>query len=461
MSVYNVIVLGSGPGGYVAAIRSAQNGLKTAIVEKESLGGVCLNWGCIPTKSLIESATLMNSLPYMEKFGVRADLSNFSYANVQKESRASSDKLSQGVQFLLKSNGVDIIHDSGSVTASRQVKLAKNGQLLDANSIIIATGSREKEINGFPFDSKTILSSKDMLSISTLPKDIVIMGAGAIGVEFSYLLNIFGVSVTLVELLDHVLPAEDEETSILLEKELKKQGVTIMTSTKAKSCIVGQGNVSIILENAHKESTITAQTLMVAVGRQPNSENLGLEDVGVEIKHGFISSGEYYETNVPGIYAIGDVIGQPMLAHAASHQALIVADRLGGKRTERRMDNNLVPKAVYCEPQVASFGLSESQAKERALRIKVSRFPFRGCGKAVAVGKVDGFVKIIADSDSKEILGATIIGAQATEIIHELLLAKTSELLPEDIMRTVHAHPTFSEAVMESSRGLFDKYIHI
>ena len=460
MSSYDVIILGAGPGGYVAAIRAAQNGLKTAIIEKENLGGVCLNWGCIPTKSIIESANLMKSIPELEKFGVKADRSGFLYSNVQKESRAASEKLTKGVQYLLKSNGVDVIHDYGTINALKQVKLESNGQLLEAASIIIATGSREKEIRGFSFDGNRIISSKDMLALKDVPREMIILGAGAIGVEFSYLLNTFGVSITLVELLDHVLPAEDEETSVLLEKELKQQGIKIMTATKALSCSLEQDFISMQIEKDGIESVVKAQKLMVAVGRQPNSENIGLEDAGIQTIRGYINTGDYYETNIPGIYAIGDVIGQPMLAHVASHQALIVVDHLAGKNTGKKIDIDLVPKAVYCEPQVASFGLNERQAREKGLKVNVSRFPYRGCGKAVAIGKPEGFVKIVADSSTKEILGATIIGVQATEIIHELLLAKTSELVPEDIMRTIHAHPTISEAVMEASRGLFDKSIH-
>ena len=461
MSSYDVIVLGSGPGGYVAAIRAAQNGLKTAIVEGDALGGVCLNWGCIPTKALIESATLLQSIPDLERFGIKTDRSGFSYLNVHQGSRSASEKLSRGVQHLLKTNGVEIIRDYGSITASRHVRLVSTGKELEGSSIIIATGSREKEIPGFPFDGTTIVSSKDMLACTVLPKDIAILGAGAIGVEFSYILAAFGVSVTLIELMDHVLPAEDVEVSALLEKELKQRGINVMTATKAASCVVENGRAALTLVNEGGESRLSAEKLLVAVGRQPNTENIGLENSGIRTARGLVVTGDYYETNLPGIYAIGDVAGQAMLAHVASHQGILVADHIAKKPTEPRIEDSLIPKAVYCEPQVASFGLTEQQAQAKGLTVQVSRFPYRGCGKAVAVGKPEGFVKLVADSRTREILGASIVGTQATEIIHELLLAKTAELVPEDIMGTVHAHPTFSETAMEASRGLFDKAIHI
>ena len=461
MSSYDVIIVGAGPGGYVAAIRAGQNGLKSVIVEGDALGGVCLNWGCIPTKSLIESANLMRSIPDLERFGIKADRSGFSYPIVHKESRSASERLSRGVQHLLKANGVEIIHDYGEITASRKVRLASTGQLLEGASIIIATGSREKEISGFPFDGTSIVSSRDMLAMVELPKSIAILGAGAIGVEFSYILTSFGVSVTLIELMDHVLPAEDEEVSALLEKELKRKGIKVMTATKAASCTLSKDYATLTLMCDGKESKLNTQKVLVAVGRQPNSENIGLEAAGICTLRGFIVTNDYYETNVPGIYAIGDVTGQAMLAHVASHQGILVADHIAKKSTECRIDDALIPKAVYCEPQVASFGITEKQAQGKGLVVNVSRFPYRGCGKAVAVGKPEGFVKLVADSKTREILGASIVGMHATEIIHELLMAKTAELVPEDIMRTMHAHPTFSETAMEASRGLFDKAIHI
>jgi dihydrolipoamide dehydrogenase len=461
MSSYDVIVLGSGPGGYVAAIRAAQNGLKTAIVEGDALGGVCLNWGCIPTKSLIESATLMRSIPDLERFGIKADRGGFSYPHVHKESRSVSEKLSRGVQHLLKTNGVEILHDYGMITSARHLRLVSTGQELEGSSLIIATGSREKEIPGFPFDGSSIVSSRDMLACDALPKDIAILGAGAVGVEFSYILAAFGVSVTLVELMEQVLPSEDAEVSVLIEKALKRQGVKIMTATKALSCAVEQGRVRLTLANEGKETRLSTEKLLVAVGRQPNTENIGLESAGIRTSRGFVVTGDYYETNVPGIYAIGDIAGQAMLAHVASHQGILVADHIAKKTTGKRIDDAMIPKAVYCEPQAASFGLTEKQAREKGLEVRVSRFPYRGCGKAVAAGKPEGFVKLLADSKTREILGASIVGMHATEIIHELLLAKTAELVPEDITRTIHAHPSFSETVMEASRGLFDKAIHI
>ncbi len=461
MASYDVVVLGSGPGGYVAAIQAAQHGLKSAVVEKDTLGGVCLNWGCIPTKSLIESATSVRSAAELKRYGVKTDFADFSYEAVHGDSRAASERLSQGVQHLLKKNGVEILRDRGTIISPREVRLAASGQAIEGSSIIVATGSREKEIPGFPFDGKTVVSSKELLAAKELPKDIAILGAGAIGVEFSYIFASLGVSVTLIELMKQVLPAEDEEVAVLLEQELRKMGVKVMTSTKALSCAVGNGGATLTLARGGQESTLLVSKVLVAVGRQPNSENIGLEGVGIATSRGFIETRDYYETNVPGVYAVGDVASRIMLAHVASRQGILAANHIAGKSADKRVDDALVPKAVYCEPQVASFGLSEKQAKTDGLAVTVSRFPFRGAGKAVATRKPEGFIKLVADSRTKEILGASIIGEQATEIIHELLLVKTSELVPEDITRTIHAHPTFSEALMEASRQLFGKAIHI
>jgi len=460
---YDLVVLGAGPGGYVAAIRAAQHGLKTAIVEAEALGGVCLNWGCIPTKSLIESALKIQAANYVERFGMIMDKRGFSYGAMQKESRTVSARLSKGVQHLLDTNGVEVIRDFGRIDPAGKVVLASDGRTLESANIIIATGSREKELPGFEFNGSTILNSRDMLGLETLPKEILILGAGAIGVEFSFILATLGVSVTLVELMERILPLEDEEVSVLLEKELRKLGIRVMTSTKALSCASGDEAVQLTVSRAGQSSVLTAETLLVAVGRTPNIEDIGLESAGIAVERGHIVTKEFYETTVPGIFAVGDVNGQAMLAHVASRQGIIAADCCAGKAdaANSRIDDHLIPKAVYCEPQVASFGLGEASALKQYKHITVSRFPFRGCGKAVATNQAEGFVKIIADSATREILGASIIGPQATEILHELLLAKTAELVPEDLLKTLHAHPTFSEAVLEAAEGLFGKAIHV
>ncbi len=391
---------------------------------------------------------------------MKTDFAGFSYEAVHRESRVASENSPRGAASFEEKWDRDTARPRHG-NFPREVRLAASGQIIEGGSIIVATGSREKEIPGFPFDGTTVVSSKDLLATKELPKDIAILGAGAIGVEFSYILASLGVSVTLIELMEQVLPAEDEEVAALLEQELKKMGVKVMTSTKALSCAVDNGGATLTLLRDGQESILLAQKVLVAVGRQPNSENIGLEGVGIATSRGFIETRDYYETNVPGIYAIGDVSSRTMLAHLASRQGILAANHIAGKSTDKRIDDTLVPKAVYCEPQVASFGLSEKQAGAKGLAVTVSRFPFRGDGKAVATRKPEGFIKLVADSKTREILGAAIIGEQATEIIHELLLAKTAELVPEDITGTIHAHPTFSEALMEASRGLFGKAIHI
>ncbi len=461
MSKYDVVVLGAGPGGYVSAIQAAQNGLNTAIVEKADLGGVCLNWGCIPTKALISSAHLMEKIKKMEEYGIKTDLSGFDYSRVYKDSRNASAKLAGGVGSLLKKNKVDLIKGVGVIDSPGTVRISATGQLVETENIIIATGSRPREIPGFEFNGNTIISSKDLLNMSELPESIIILGAGAIGIEFAYILNAFGVRVLLIEMLERILPSEDFEISNELLRELKKQGIEILTGTKAVKQKNNGGSVILEIEKDGKVEKVAAGKLLVGVGRRANIENLGLERNGIEIERGVIRTGDYYKTNVKGIYAIGDVAGSPMLAHAASHEGVIVADYLAGKNPHKRVDSNSVPRGVYCEPQTAGVGLTEQEAKEKDIKVKISKFPFIGCGKAVATGKPEGFVKILSDSQTEEILGASIIGSEATELIQELVLAKNSELLSEDVISAVHGHPTLSEAIMEAARGIKGKPIHI
>ncbi len=463
MALYDLVVIGSGPGGYVAAIRAAQLGLKTAIVEKESVGGVCLNWGCIPTKALLEAASNYKSAQKCSKYGIAIDKSGFSYTAVHKESRNASERLAGGVKHLLAKNKVDFFSDTAKILSSGAVQLLSDNRTIETKNVIIATGSRERILKSLPFDNEKILNSNDALKLKELPGKIAIIGAGAIGVEFSTIFSTFGVQVTLIEMMSHVLPLEDEEISIELEKELQRGDIKVLTKTKVAAAVKKDGQIFLELEQESAKKSLVVDKVLVAIGRQANIEDLGLEEVGIEMEGGFIKTGDYYQTSRKGIYAVGDVIGQALLAHAASAQGHIAVEHIAGSLSTLplRLDDDCIPRAVYCEPQVASFGLNEALAKGKNLDCSVGKFPFMGCGKAVATGKTRGFVKIIVDNATKEILGASIIGSNATEIIHELLLAKNSELVPEDISNLVHAHPTLAEAVMEAAKGVFGAPIHI
>lgn len=458
---YDVVVIGGGPGGYVAAIRASQLGLKAAVIEKEKVGGVCLNVGCIPSKALIHQAERYRSLTEIEELGIGIDRSSFHYKKVFDKSRKAADTLSKGINFLLKKNKVDLFESMGRITGKNEVSLA-NGKKITGRNIVIATGSRSREIPGFAFDEKYVLSSTGILMQETLPDKILIIGGGAIGVEFAYIMHSFDVEVVLVEVLDRILPLEDEEVSTALARTFRKKGIRVMTGTKALSMSVKDRQVSVNMQDKKgKQETIFVDQVLVAVGRAPNSSGLGLEGMGIETDQGFIRVGDYYETTVPGIYAIGDVINTPLLAHVASKEGEIAVERMAGLNPPKRIDPMAIPSAVYCEPQVASFGYAEWRAKEESVEFGKSSFPFRGAGKSIAVEQPDGMVKVLFDPKTKEILGAHVIGANATELIHEILLAKTAELLPEDIATMVHAHPTLSEAVMESMRAAEGWAIHV
>ncbi len=458
---YDVVIIGGGPGGYVAAIRASQLGLKAAVIEKEKVGGVCLNVGCIPSKALIHQAERYQGLTEMEKLGVAIDRRGFDYKKVFNKSRKAAETLSKGVNFLLKKNKVDLIESRATITGKNEVSLA-NGEKITGKNIIIATGSKSKEIPGFTFDEKFVLSSTGALMQETLPNKILIIGGGAIGVEFAYIMSSFGVEVVLIEVLDRILPLEDEEISVALTRTFKKKGIKVLTETKALSMEIKDNKVSVLLEDNKKvQQALIVDQILVAVGRSPNTTGIGLEDIGVETEKGFIQVGDYYETAVPGIFAIGDVVDTPLLAHVASKEGEIAVEYMAGLTPPKKIDPMAIPSAVYCEPQVASFGYTEWRAKLESIEYEKASFPFRGAGKSVAVEQPDGMVKVLFDPKTKEILGAHVMGVNATELIHEILLAKTAELLPEDIATMVHAHPTLSEAVMESMRAAEGWAIHI
>lgn len=456
---YDLLIIGSGPGGYVAGIRASQLGLKVAVIEKDKPGGVCLNIGCIPSKALIHQAHVYSQIKELEDMGLKVDTSGFDYSKVFQKSRGAATSLSGGITFLLKKNKIEYITGEAKISGQHEISL-DNGKKLTAKNIMIATGSSPRAIPSFPIDEKTVLTSNGALMLEKLPKKVVILGSGAIGMEFAYVWNAFGVEVEIVELLDRVLPIEDDEIGKFIKKTFEKRGVKFHLGTMAKS-LEHQGDiVKITVDTNGKESTIETEMVLVAIGRVPNSQNLGLETVGIKTEKGFIKVGDYYRTNLANIYAIGDVIHSPLLAHVASKEGEIAVEHMAGHKTLTTIDPLLIPSAVYCEPQVASFGYNERTAKEAGVTYKTASFPYRGAGKSVAIGRSEGMVKVLFDPKHKEILGAHITGAEATELIHEILLAKQTELLPEDIATMVHAHPTLSEVVMEVMRAAEGWAIH-
>jgi len=473
---YDIAFIGAGPGGYTAAIRARQLGLKTVVVEKDKPGGVCLNIGCIPSKALIDKASKFRALEELSLYGVKADLSSFDYGSIHSASRTAAETLSRGVDFLLKKNGVELVRGEARVSGSHElaVKVSDGGlRTLSSHSIAIASGSRPRIVPGFEFDEDRVLSSTGALMMKRLPKRIAILGAGAIGMEFAYILNSFGVEVTVIEMLDRILPMEDADAAAVARKAFEERGVRFLTGFKAFSLDKGKGSGPLSLAVGPSASSapsenIEADAALVSIGREPNTDGLDLEKHGVVLNRSFVETGPYYETAAAGIYAIGDVVlGEPQLAHVASAQGEIVVERVAqllgkGKGPDReRIDLGLVPSAVYCIPQLAGFGPREDALKAAGTAYRASSFPFRGVGKAVAAGEPEGFVKILWDPVSGGMLGASLVGAEATELVHELLLAKKAELLAEDVFSMVHAHPTLSEAVKEAALASEGRALHI
>lgn len=468
---FDIVIIGAGPGGYVAAIRAFQLGLSVAVVEKDSPGGVCLNIGCIPSKALIHNATLFTEgREILERTGCKIDSSGFDYGPVWKASRLAADRLSKGVQFLLRKNKIELVKGRGSLLDSRTVRIQKEQgeEILKAGAVLIATGSRPRSLPGFAIDEKQILSSTGILMSEKLPKRLIILGAGAIGMEFAYVMNAFGVEVTVLELMDQVLPLEDPESAKVVEKAFLGRGVTIHTSARAeKAVVVGDAvQVNATLKDG-SAIVIEADKLLVSVGRAPNTEELGLEALGIQMTRGFVETSDYYETSVKGVYAIGDITTQPQLAHVASKSGELAVEHIAAifknlpEPRESRLNPYLIPSAVYCVPEVASFGLSEKKARDQAVRHGVARFPYKGIGKAVATEASEGQVKIVYSPETGAIFGASIVGQGATDTVHELLLASAAELTLEDIADLVHAHPTLSEAIMEAAAAGLGRAIHI
>jgi dihydrolipoamide dehydrogenase len=459
--MYDVVIIGGGPGGYVAGIRAAQLGLKACVIEKNKPGGVCLNVGCIPTKNIIHQAGIYDSAKELTEIGVKLDTKNFDFAKVVRNSKKAVSTLVNGVEYLLKKNKVDLIIQEAKISSKNSV-LLKDGSEIQGKNIIIASGSRPIEIFGFEFDGKQVLSSTQALNLTKLPKSLIILGAGAIGCEFAYIMNAFGVDVHLVEMADHILPFEDAEAVSVVTKSFEKKGINVYTRTRALSLEQKNKAVTVTVEEENgSQKKLKADKVLCVFGRTPNTEDIGLENVGIKPEKGCIPVGDYYQTKVKGIFAIGDIIATPQLAHLASTEGEIAVEFIAGRHPEPKVEKDEVVSAIYCEPQIASFGLREEQAKQEGVNYQKATFPFVGVGKAVAINQTEGMVKLLFDPETREILGAHIVGYQATELIHELLLAKTAELYPENVASMIHAHPTISEALMEGMRAIDKQAIHI
>lgn len=465
MAEYDLVVIGAGPGGYVSAIRASQLGLKTAIVDKQWMGGVCLNIGCIPSKALLKNAELAHTLRHRAAdFGISFDNLKFDYSAAVKRSRQVSDRLTKGVGFLMKKNNVDVYMGTAVLKNKNTVTVTDldgKAQDLAAKNIIIATGSYSTPIPGVAMDGKKIVSYKEAILQEKLPASVVVIGGGAIGLEFSTVWNSFGSKVTIVEMLPHIAPLEDEEISKELEKAFKKNGIDVLSGHKVLSVESTKTGVKVKVASAEGEKVIEAEQALVAIGFKPNTAGLGLETVGVKLTdRGHVAIDDRMATNVPGIFAIGDVTGKVLLAHVASAQGMIAAEVIARHETIK-LDYIMMPRATYCYPQVASFGYTEAQAKEKGLDIKVGKFPFMANGKSLGLGETIGFAKIITDAKYGEILGAHLIGPEVSELLPELTLAQRMEITVDEIARNVHAHPTLSEVLMEAAHGVSGSPIHI
>jgi len=462
---FDLVVLGGGPGGYVAAIRASQLGMKVGVVEKDKLGGICTNWGCIPTKSLLKSAEVMWEFKRAAEYGISYSGLSVDFKKVIKKSRDAADRLSRGIEFLFKKNKIEKIPGTGRFLAPNMISVIdKSGKETDqviGKNIIISTGARPRELPGIKIDRKKVITSSEAMILENAPKNMIIIGAGAIGVEFAYFYNTFGTKVTLLEMMPNILPLEDKEVSAQLEREFKKQGIEVLTETRVESAAAKGDGVSVVINDKGGKRELSAEIALVAVGIQGNSDGLNLEGIGVEIEKSWIKVDKTnYATNVKGVYAIGDVIGPPWLAHVASAEGIRCVEGIAGVETED-IDYNSIPGCTYCQPQVASIGLTEEKAKELGYDLKIGRFPFTASGRAIASGETTGFVKLIFDAKYGELLGAHIIGNNATEMIAEVGVAKKLETTAFEIFRTIHAHPTMSEAIKEAAEDAMGHAIDI
>jgi dihydrolipoamide dehydrogenase len=462
MTSYDIIVLGSGPGGYVTAIRASQLGFKTAIVEKESLGGVCLNWGCIPTKALLKSAQVFEYLKHAGDYGLTVKEYDKDFDAVVNRSRNVAAGMSKGVQFLMKKNKIDVIEGHGKVLPVKKISVTKNDKTEEyqAKHIIIATGARSRELPTLPQDGKKVIGYRQAMTLDKQPKKMIVVGSGAIGIEFAYFYNAMGTEVTIVEYLDRIVPVEDEEVSKQLERSFKKSGINIMTSAEVTGVDTKGKGVKVTVKTAKGDEELNADLVLSAVGIKTNIENIGLEEVGIAVDRDKILVNDFYQTNLPGYYAIGDVTPGQALAHVASAEGILCVEKIAGQHVEP-LDYGNIPGCTYCSPEVASVGLTEAQAKEKGYEIKVGKFPFSASGKAQAGGNADGFVKVIFDAKYGEWLGCHMIGTGVTDMIAEAVLGRKLETTGHEVLKAVHPHPTMSEAVMEAVADAYDEVIHL
>ena len=459
---YDIIVIGSGPGGYVTAIRASQLGFKTAIIEKENLGGICLNWGCIPTKALLKSAQVFKYINHAEDFGLNKVEASFDFPNVVQRSRGVAEKMSKGVEFLMKKNKIDVIFGTAKVKPGKKVAVEKDGAVTEytAEHIVLATGARSRELPNLPQDGKKVIGYRQALTLPKQPKSMIVVGSGAIGVEFAYFYATMGTEVTVVEFMPNIVPVEDEDVSKHLEKSFKKAKIKVMTNASVESVDTSGEGVKAQVKTEKGVVELQADILLSAVGITANIENIGLEEVGIKTEKGRVVVDEWYRTSVPGYYAIGDVLPTQALAHVASAEGITCVEKIKGLDVER-IDYGNIPGCTYCTPEIASVGLTEKQAKEKGYEIKVGKFPFSASGKATANGDTDGFVKVIFDAKYGEWLGCHMIGTGVTEMIAEAVAARKLETTGHEILKTVHPHPTLSEAVMEAVAAAYGEVIHI
>tara|TARA_R110002072_G_scaffold271987_1_gene432076 strand:- start:65005 stop:66396 length:1392 start_codon:yes stop_codon:yes gene_type:complete len=461
---YDIIVVGSGPGGYVAAIRASQLGLKTAIVERESLGGICLNWGCIPTKALLKSANVFEYLQHASDYGITVKGADADFGAMVSRSREVANGMSSGIQFLMKKNKIDVLSGTGVIKAGKKVAVTddkgKTTEYSANKGVIIATGARSKQLPSLPQDGKKVIGYREALTLKTQPKKMVIVGSGAIGVEFAYFYNAIGTEVTIVEYLPNIVPIEDADVSKQLLKSFKKSGIKVMTKSSVESVDTsGKGCIATV-KTAKGEEKIECDVVLSAVGIEANIENIGLEDLGIITDRGRILVNDYYQTNLPGYYAIGDVIPTAALAHVASAEGIICVEKIAGENPDT-LDYGNIPGCTYCSPEIASVGMTEAQAKEEGRDIKIGKFPFSASGKASAAGAKEGFVKLIFDAKYGELLGGHMIGANVTEMVAELVALRKLETTGHELIKTVHPHPTMSEAIMEAAAAAYDEVIHL
>ncbi len=460
---FDLVVVGSGPGGYVAAIRASQLGLKVGVVERESLGGICLNWGCIPTKALLKSAQVFEYFHHAADYGLSADNVGFDFGAVVKRSRGVADGMSKGISFLFKKNKIETVAGTGKLLAPGKVEVTKadgTKETVEAKSIILATGTRARQLPNLPIDDVKIIGYRKAMTLEQLPKRLVVVGSGAIGVEFAYFYRTMGTEVTIVEFMPRIVPVEDEEISRQMEKSYKKIGINVLTSAEVTKVDTSGPGCVVTIKTAKGEEQISCDIVLSAVGIQTNIENIGLEELGIKTERGRVIVNDFYQTNVPGVYAIGDIVPGPALAHVASAEGIICVEKIAGHHPEPLNYQN-IPGCTYASPEIASVGLTEAEAKAKGYDILVGKFPFSASGKASAAGAKDGFVKVIFDKKYGEWLGAHMIGANVTELIAEVVVARKLETTGHEIIKSVHPHPTMSEAIMEATAAAYGEVIHL